>query len=235
LADILVSTVVNSNKGESTLFSSMGFLELLFDFINFTAMLLTTLSYLTLYKEKGNQPPDVVEVWGYFRYYFFRVFFTQILLAIAATIGFFLCFIPFIYLSAVFALVTPIMVTENGNLEYSCKKAFRMISGNWWFTFGVMLLMLIIILMVMLVLMLPPMIIYGGGQFLTGKNLDNTAGILQAVLINFCQVLWVIPIIATALIYYSLIEEKEGNSLINRIKMFGKHTPGTDQTLSEQY
>jgi hypothetical protein len=110
-----------------------------------------------------------------------------------------------------------------------------MISGNWWFTFGVMLLMLIIILMVMLVLMLPPMIIYGGGQFLTGKNLDNTAGILQAVLINFCQVLWVIPIIATALIYYSLIEEKEGNSLINRIKMFGKHTPGTDQTLSEQY
>jgi hypothetical protein len=235
VVDILISTVVNTDKGESPLLTPMGLLELLFDFVNYTALLLTTLSYLTLYKEKGNQPPDVVEVWGYFKYYFFRCFFTQITMTIAAVIGFLLCFIPFVYLAVVFALITPIMVIENGNLEYSFKKAFKMISGNWWFTFGIMLLVTIIILMVMLVLMLPPMIIYGGSQWLTGKSLGGTAGILQAITINLCQVLWMIPIISSALIYFSLIEEKEANSLINRIKMFGKHTPGADQTSSEQY
>ena len=127
------------------------------------------------------------------------------------------------------------MVIENGNLEYSFKKAFKMINSNWWFTFGIMLLVTVIILMVMLVLMLPPMIIYGGGQWLTGKSLDGTAGVLQAITVNLCQLLWVIPTISSALIYFSLIEEKEGNSLINRIKMFGKNNTGTDQASSEQY
>jgi len=235
VADIMVSTVVNTHKGESTLFSGMGMLELLFDLINFTALLLTTLSYLVLYKEKGNQPPEVAEVWGYFKYYFFRVLLTQFLLAIAATIGFFICVLPFVYLSVVFTLVTPIMVMENGSLEYAVKKAFKMINGNWWFTFGAMLIVSVIILLIMLVLMLPPMIIYGGGQWLTGKSLNHTAGILQAVAINVCQVLWIVPIISSALLYYSFTEEKEGNSLLNRIKMFGKNAPGADQSSPELY
>jgi len=235
LADILISNLVNTSKGDSSVFSLVGLAELFFDFVNYSALLLTTISYLTVYKEKGNQPPEVIEVWGYFKYYFFRVFFTQILLVIASTIGFFLCLLPFIYLSVVFSLVTPIMVVENGNIEYSVKKAFRIISGNWWFTFGILLLITIIILMVMLVFMLPAFIIYGTGEWLSGKGLDKIAGILQSVMINFCQTLWIVPVISSSLIYFSLIEEKEGNSLINRIKMFGKITPGTDQISSEQY
>lgn len=235
LADILISILVNTQKGDSATFSSMWFLKLLFDFINYILLLLTTLSYLTLYKEKENQPPAVVEVWGYFKYYFFRVFFTQLLLTITGTIGLFLCFVPGIYLFIVFALVTPVMVIENGSLEYSIRKAFKLISGNWWFAFGVLLLITIIILMVMLVLMVPTMIIYGSGQWLTGKNLDGTAGVLQSIIVNFCHLLWLLPITSATLIYFSIIEEKQGNSLINRIKNFGKNTPGTDQLSSEQY
>ena len=235
VTDIIVSGVVNTSRGESTLYSPMGLLELLLDVINYTALLVTTLCYMAVYKEKENHPPDVIEVWGYFKYYFFRVFFIQLLMLIVAAVGFFLCFFPGVYLSVVFALVTPIMVVENGSIRYSFNKAFKLINGNWWFTFGILLLVTIIILMAMLILMIPPMIIYGSGQWLSGKELNNTAGMLQSIMINLCQVLWLIPVTATVLIYFSLIEEKEGNSLINRIKMFGKNTSGTDQISSEQY
>ena len=235
IADILVSSLANTSKGESHLFSGVGFFELLFDFINYVSLILTTLSYYALYKEKGNHPPEVVEVWGYFKYYFFRVFFTQLLLAIATTIGFFICFLPGVYLGVVFSLVTPIMVIENGNIEYSIKKAFKIISENWWFTFGIILIVTIIILLAMLVLMVPPMIIYGSSQWLTGKNLDGIEGILQSAMINLCQLLWIVPITSIALVYFSVIEQKEANSLINRIKLFGNNATGTDQLSSEEY
>ena len=234
VANILISVAINTTRGDSETFTAMWFAEMFLGLVSFSALLLVTLSYLALYKEKGNQKPDVIEVWGYFRYYFFRVFFTMILISIALTIGFFLCFIPFIYLVVVFALIVPVMVFENGSLEYSYKKAFKMIKGNWWNTFGIMLLVTILIVVAMLVLMLPPIIIYGGGQWLTGKSLDNTAALLQAVVLNLCQLLWVVPFISSALIYFSIIENKEAGSLVERIKMFGRNVQGNDQ-VSEQY
>jgi hypothetical protein len=235
MANIIVAAAVNTNRGDASLHTLAGLIELVFDFINYSVLSVTVLSYLALYKEKGNQAPALLEVWGYFKYYFFRAFLAQFLLTIAVVIGFFLCFVPGIYLAVVYSLVVPIMVIENGNIEYSFKRAFKIIKENWWFTFGIILLVSIITLLITLVLILPPLIFYGTTQWLTGENLDNTAGIIQSIVTNLCQVLWMIPIISTTLVYYSLTEEKEGNSLIDRIKMFGKNTPGTDQISSEQY
>jgi hypothetical protein len=235
LTDILLSSAVNMNSEETTSLTPLGFAELVFNFVNYSALILITQSYFILYKEKGNQPPNVVEVWGYFKYYFFRVFLTQILAGIALVIGFFICFFPFVYLSVVFSLITPIMVVENGGIEYSFKKAFKIIKGNWWFTFGIILLITIIVLMIILVLLVPSFIIYGGSQWLTGKNLDTAASIIQAIIMNFCQVLWIVPFTAIILAYYTLTEEKEGNSLIERINSFGKKVSALDQPSSEQY
>ena len=235
VADIIVSAAVNTNRGDASLHTFAGLIEVVFDFINYSVLSVTVLSYLALYKEKDNQAPSVIEVWSYFKYYFFRAFLTQFLLTIAIVIGFFLCFVPGIYLAVVYSLVVPVMIIENGNIEYSFKRAFKIIKENWWFTFGIILLVSVLIILIMLVLMLPAMIFYGGTQWLTGQNLDTTADLLQSIIMNLCQVLWMIPIISTTLIYYSLIEEKEGNSLINRIKMFGKSAPGADQISSEQF
>ena len=236
IADTFITAVVNNTRhGDESLHLHWLLLGLAFSVVYHTAFILTVLSYLAIYKEKGNQPAEVLEVWGYFKYYYFRIFFTQVLLIIGALIGFFICFLPGVYLSVVFALVTPVMIFENGNIEYSFKRAFKIIKENWWFTFGTILLMMIITLAGTLILLLPPMIFYGGAQWLLGESPDNAAGILQAVLVNLCQLLWIIPLIAITLIYYTLTEEKEGNSLIDRIKMFGKNKPGNDPASSEQY
>ena len=235
VTDIILSSAVNMDRDETSIFTPLGFAEFIFHCINYAALILTTQSYFTIYKSKGNQKPDVIEVWGYFRYYFFRVFFAQMLAIIGLVIGFFICFLPFVYLSVVFSLIIPIMVIENGSIEYSFKKAFKIIKGNWWFTFGLLLLTSIIIIMIILVLMVPSLVIYGSAQWLTGKNMDTTASIIQAVVMNFSQVLWIVPTASITLAYYAFTEEKEGNSLIERINSFGKKNPGMDQPSSEQY
>jgi hypothetical protein len=235
LTDILISAVVNSNRGDAAITTLAGLVEILFDCINHIALVLTVLCYFAIYKEKSNQPAEVLEVWGYFKYYFFRLTLTQVLVIIAIVLGFFVCVLPGIYLAVVLSLVAPIMVFENGNIEYSFKRAFKIIKENWWFTLGSLLLITLIVGMGVMILLLPSIIIYGTTQWLTGQNLDKVGGILQAIEVNLCQVLWIVPIITLTLIYYTLTEEKEGTSLIDRIKMFGKNAPGKNQASSEQY
>jgi hypothetical protein len=234
ITDILISAWVNANRGDASITTMAGLGELFFDFINHVVLTLVTLSYLAVYRQKDNQPADTIEVWGYFRYYFFRVLFTQIVLLICAAVGFFFCFFPGVYFSVVFSLVTPVMVIENGSFRYSLDRAFKIIKENWWLTFGAIILIVIVTAMIMLIIMLPAMIIYGGTQWLTGEKLDTFAGILQSVMINLCQLLWIIPVITITLVYYSLTEEKEGNSLIDRINSFGRK-PSPNQPSSEQY
>ncbi len=235
LTNIVISAVVNNGREDSSLMSLTGLIELLFIFINYTALILTTQVYYVLYKEKGDKPPEILEVWGYFRYYFFRVIFSQFLLFVLIAIGAFFCFLPGIYLAIIFSLVTPIMVAENGTLQYALNRAFKIIKGNWWFTFGIILLISVVVVMTFMVCMALPFVIYGAANWLTGKELSTFAGILQSVVMNLCQVLWILPCTALMLVYYALIEEKEGTSLLDRINRFGKKTSETDQLSSEQY
>jgi hypothetical protein len=210
-------------------------LRILYGVVDYTAVSLTLFSYLAVYKEKNNQPPTVIEVWGYFRYYFFRVFITQILLAIAMVVGCFLCIFPGIYLAIVFSMAIPAMVMENGSIEYSIRRSFRIIKDNWWFTFGVLLILSIIALMAMAIVIVPIMIIYGGSQWLTGLAMGGTYAVIYAIASQLCKVLYFIPIAATTLVYFTLTEQKEATSLTNKIKLFGKKNPGADQPSTEEY
>ncbi len=87
--DIIISAWVNTTRGDAGLNTMAGLGELFFDFINHVVLTLVTLSYLAVYRQKDNCPADTIEVWGYFKYYFFRVLFTHIVLVILAAIGFF--------------------------------------------------------------------------------------------------------------------------------------------------
>ncbi|WP_184550029.1 hypothetical protein [Mucilaginibacter sp. FT3.2] len=238
ITGVLVTVVANTQEaieGSWSIFSFWGFVGLLFQLIEYTAVMLTTISYLAIYKQKNKQPPTVLEVWEYFKFYFFRVFGAQVVLTIGLGLGILLCFFPGIYLSPVFALVIPIMVVENTNLEYAIRKAFRIIKENWGFTFGVILLLSIIVGMALMIVFIPAIILYSGGQWLTGSKFDSTFSVMQAIIIHGGQILWLLPIIGVTLVYYSLAEHTEGTSLVNRIKMFGKNDSPTDQFPTDQY
>jgi len=209
-------------------------ITLLFSVINGTVVLLTTLSYISLYRDKGKQAPSVAEVWGYFRYFFFRVFFTNILTTLLVILGFILCIIPGIYFAPIMGLVAPIMIMENASLSYSFNHSFKLIKENWWFVFGTLLIIIIIYFAANALVILPALIITGGAQWISGMKFNSTEIIARAISTNLCHIFYIVPCIAVTLIYFSLSDQKHGTSLINRIQMLGKRPMGGDNS-TEQY
>jgi hypothetical protein len=219
---------------QQSVFTGSYWLSLLFGMISSSAVTITTFSYIALYKAKGNQAPDVSEVWGYFRYFFFRVFFSNVLIGVCVVIGFFLCIVPGIYMIPLAALLIPVMIMENASLSYALDKTRLLIKENWWFVFGTLLIVALIIAAAMAMVILPGVILAGGAEWVTGMRSNSTEIIVMAVTTNIGQVFYVFPYIALALLYFSLSDQKQGTSLIDRIHMLGKTGTGPQES-SEQY
>ena len=196
---------------------------------------LTTLSYLAVYLQKNNQQPTFEEVWGYFRFYFFRVLGSSILLFLLIGVGFCLCVIPGIYLAIVFYLVIPIIVMENTSFSYAFNKSFQLIKENWWFVFGVILVLSLIVGVVNSVASVPLAVIPVAARFISQKPYTLPLIIFFSLLKNILMLSYALPTIAIALCYFKLSEEKEGIGLMGRIENFGKTTDEGPNLPSEEY
>ncbi|PTQ99508.1 hypothetical protein C8P68_102332 [Mucilaginibacter yixingensis] len=200
-----------------------------------TGIVITVVAYLDIYNRNGRQIPTLEEVWGFFRYYFFRVFATHIIATIVIVIAFLCCIVPGIYLYPVVALILPIMIIENIGPGDAVKKAFKLAKGNWWMIFGTLLLMAFIVIAAIAVLVIPAAIIWGGTSWLSGHKVGSPYEITKVVLTGISQFLWMVPIISVVLIYYSLSETVEAGGLSQRIKMFGQKPEGESGPHPEQY
>ncbi|MGN8071309.1 hypothetical protein [Mucilaginibacter sp. SG564] len=230
----------NTNQYKPSPFSFFGpeyFLLILFGILSFTALTVTFLSYIALYKEKGKQVPTTEEMWGYIKYYFLRVLGSSILLHILLIFASLLCGVPGIYLSPIFALIFPIMVIENASFGYAFSRSFFLIKDNWWVTFGALVVIWIIFYVAIVVITIPTTIINmislitapqkGGAAF------SAPAAIIGAALQQLCQVFGVLPVTALALCYFNLTESKDGTSLMDKINKLGTTTPNTDLPAEE--
>jgi hypothetical protein len=205
-----------------------------FEFVSLTMVTLTTLSFVALYHEKGNEAPTVEEVWGYVRYYFFRVFGSAILLLIMLALGTAFCFFPGVYLLPVFALVMPVMIIENTTFGYSFNKAFKLIKNSWGPMFGVIMLTFILILAVFIVITIPVSIVAGLVILLTGQNTNMIFGMVFTVFGHLIQFTYVLPVIATALAYFSYNEKMDDVGLMARIQTLGVHKMPAAENLSQE-
>jgi len=79
------------------------------------------------------------------------------------------------------------------------------------------------------------MMITGGLSLITVVNFANAYTIVSNVTIHLLQFLYLLPVIATALVYFSLTEQKDDLSLLQRIEMLGQHVPESDQSETEEY
>ncbi|SKB45048.1 hypothetical protein [Daejeonella lutea] len=208
---------------------------MLFSFMTYTVITLTTLSFIHLYREKGNEVPTVEEVWTFVKFYFFQFLGSGILMFILFFVGFMFCLVPGIYLYPIISLIFPIMLIESTNLGFAFSKAFTLIKGNWWATFGVQAIMLILITLAGFVFYIP-MMVAGMGGFFTGIAKMNTLNVvLKVVIAHINMAFFVFPNIAIALSYYSLSEQKDGTGLMDRIKSFGKKDTGNPELAPEEY
>jgi hypothetical protein len=231
------SRLFGSSNPFAKVFTTEYFLSILFSVLNFITMPLTIYAYICLYREKGNIAPTPTEVWGYFKYFFFRIAGSFIILILLLLVGFVLCLLPGIYLYPILALIFPIIIFENSSFSYAFNKSFKLIKNNWWETFGAIFVIGIIVYFATLIILLP-MTLMGFGSLIFhpkgGAHLSMVTIIITAVLQSLCHIFYVLPFVTVSLCYFNLSEKAENTGLMGRINKLG--TLGADDNLpTEEY
>jgi len=197
-------------------------LAILFTMAGYASSTITILSYIAIYVQKGNKTPTTDEVWGYFKYYFFKVFGSTLLLTLLMGFGLLFCVLPGLWLFPFISIVFPIMIIENGTFSYSFSRSFKLVKDNFWLTFGSLVIIWIIVYACMTLVVLPTTIVSMIGLFSsTNPEMSLVFTMLTTVLQYLCQVFMTFPLITVALVYFNLVEEKESLGLMERISNFG--------------
>lgn len=194
---------------------------------------ITVLSYLALYRVKGNIPPTTEEMWGYVKYYFWRTFGASLVAGILVIVGFVFCIIPSIYLGVVLALFVPIIIVENGSFNYSFGRCFSLIKDNWWVTFGCFIVMYIIVGIASGITSLPsslaPVLIVFA-HLPANSPIYIVVSAFAMAIKGLSEIFHIIPVITVGLCYFNLVESKEGASLLNKIDAIGTTTAASEPT-----
>jgi hypothetical protein len=195
---------------------------------------LTTLCYISVYLQNKGAKPSLVQVWGFFRYYFWRVFWASILLALLTGIGTLFCLLPGIYLGIVFSLTVPIIVMENAAFGYAFNKSFTLIRNNWWFVFGVLIVMILILSIANSIAGIPLRLSPVIGKLVSNRMITTPIIIFCSILRSLLLVTYSLPVIAVALCYFDLSEQREGTGLLSRIEEFGNAEPTPEQEIQDE-
>jgi len=212
-----------------TRFAGLFALPVIFSFIfailNYTALVVSILSFIAIYIERGNIAPQAEEIWGYFKYYFFRVLWSSLLIGVLLVVCMALLFIPFIYVFPAMSLLLPVMVIENSNFQYSFNRSFKLLTDQWWVTAGTILVTWIITYALMIAVAIPGVLLTLAGKFFPESMVSGTvAVIVTSVLQHISHVFMIIPIVGVTLCYFNLAERQENSGLFDRINQLG----GTD-------
>ncbi|MDF2431343.1 MAG: hypothetical protein JWP44_974 [Mucilaginibacter sp.] len=211
------------------------FLNAFFLMITHLFIYLVTLCYISVYLQKNNNTPTLAEVWGYFKYYFFRVLGSGILIFLLVVIGFVLCIIPGLYLFPITYLIIPIIVIENSSFRYAFNKSFRLIKDNWWLVFGVIFIMSLIVGVAGAIVNIPITSITMGSKLLSLKSITVPVIVIFSILRNLLLLAYILPAIATCLCYFNLEEEKNGTGLLDRIAKLGVNPDNNSTLPTEEY
>lgn len=207
-----------------------------FMILNYTAIYVTVLSYISIYIQKGNMAPSVEEVWSYFKYYFFRMLGSGMLMSIFLFVCFICCFFPGVYVFPAVTLVYPILILENASLGYSFTRSFKLLKDNWWITFGILVVIWIITYCCTTFIQLPAVIITMFNTFTNPSNpITRAYAIISSISSYVAQVFMVIPVICSAFCYFNLVEHKESTGLLDRIENFGTDNQNQHTTHQEEY
>ena len=212
----------------SKVFNAEFVLIILFEFFYIIMVHVCIISYIALYKAKGNQPVTTAEVWGYVKYYFFRVMGSSMVLYLLALFAFLCCVIPGIWIYPAVSLMIPIMIIENGSLGYAFNQAFKLIKGNWWMTFGVIFVTGIVAAILSSIVTVPSSLLAFGTMFLHKTAHAGGSQLFTAiyyVCAELARVFYIIPTIAIVITYFSLNEAQEGTGLMERINQMGNDSP----------
>jgi len=185
-------------------------------------------NYVLQYKINRNTDFDVSEVRRAVRKDFFKLFFAFLLLYLALILGFILLIIPGIYLAVAYSLVsTNVILDKELGILGAFRESRRLISDNWWRSVGLGLLITLIIYAFTFVFSLPNMIYTFIIALHRGSGDVDRYRLPLIICSAFAQLAYCftapISVVASAVYYYSLKEEKDQSGLMQKIDEFGKN------------
>jgi len=158
------------------------------------------------------------------------------LIVIVVFLGFILLIIPGIYLAITLSLAYPVYLFEkDAGIGEAFTKPFKIISGKWWSTFGVIMIGWLMAYAVSLIFSIPFLFVYIGELFtLTDQAAEDPTNAIADIFTSGYMTLamtisnigsymsYCIPAIALSYQYANLVERKEGKGLLAEIDDFDK-------------
>lgn len=221
-------------KNMGDIFSWYYFAVILITMGSYTAITVSTLSFIALYIQKGKVAPVPEEVWAYFKYYYFRAFFSSIFVGLFLVFAFMLCLLPGIYVFPAMSLFFPIMILENTGFQYAFNRGFKLLKDQWLTTAGAILVIWVIAYACMMFASVPGLILTMIGTFLpAAKEWSKVMVIIGTILQHISYVFMMISVIGVTFCYFNLVEVQESAGLMDRINQFGEDNDA--HTSSEEY
>jgi hypothetical protein len=171
------------------------------------------LSYLMLYM-KGPEEIKITNVLGLAARKYTKILGLYLIIMIMSIIGFVLLVIPGIYLSVVLILVPYIVFFEDDPTFEAIARSFKLISGKWWSTFGLMFVVSFIVGIMQLVFSIPTyivtMVLAAHGKTPLGTFEYSLANAFVGVGMGL---LYSIVFLAIGFQYFNLVERRESKGL----------------------
>lgn len=216
-------------------FTSIG-IYLFFYILAYTSVVLVTLCYIKLYYEGGHQVPTKEAVWASFKSRILTFCVISLVYTFLQILGFALCLLPGFYLIPIISLSFVAVVLDSRGLGDALSRASDLVRNNWWRTFGILIVVYIIVSASSYLLALPAQVLMLSSLFVgESGGLVLTGGILNVIIQSLAIFLYVLFVVAAALCYFNLQEQKEGVGLMARIDAFDDAKSADTQRPEEEY
>ncbi len=196
------------------------------------AILSTIYGYIRLYVEKGPEGFTAIDVWGEFRTLYFPFYFSLLLGGLIIGIGSVMCLFPGIYLAVSLCLLFAAMAFEKQGFGNAFSRTFQLTHLQWWWTLLVIFVLYILIMIFSIILSVPSIAFNMTTSFhrlnneepVSRGNLGIIMMLYSGIITIITTILYLIPQVALAFQYFSLVEKKEKPTLLDKINEIGKDT-----------
>ena len=192
-----------------------------FIFISFQLILTVTYSYINLYLERNTDEFDVNDVWESVKKNLLMVLLTTIGISIILVFATILFIIPGIYLGIIFTIIYIVRIQEKLTFFESLSRCRYLITGNWWFTFALLLIFTVIQYFFTFLFLIPQYIAMFIGllHMQNGQiSFNNTLMTITSIIASISYFFYAIVLIGISLHYFSLVEKKEATGLMEKLE-----------------
>jgi hypothetical protein len=203
----------------------------------YAVLVLSVYGYLLecLYPSQPGQPIGVPQVWAVVKRQFVGTFFSLLGLGVLILVGFFVFFLPGVYLSVVLSLFFVVKLVEGGDFATTLSRCLSLIKGKWWSTFGLIFTMLLLVGLLLrgagIVLGLVGMGLASAGLLggLSHTLLNPTVLVAAFSVLSTLGILLIYPLLllTIAFQYFNLVERREGVGLRALIQQLGQPAPAS--------